>query len=847
MCVYHYDVYIVSVGKDGKCEKSIITKGLSSKEAKQKDIPVVEHQQKRNLGKAKCRQIVASLVKSHALQKFCPVYDGQRNIFTKVELTFKNEISIDVQTELEDEVKTFRITIKPAINESNNNVISLKPLKELYCGRSKEVPQIALLVFDTIMNHREPPLTQIHLRNSFFDLQQTGSQNLDYGLKICFGYNQSVRLMEKSPAVVVNLTAKAFHKSISVIEYACEILKTDIRALSMLDEFQIKELTDALTTVCVRVTHQRQPRRYKIIKVCHLPAQQQNLDSDEKKSVAQYFAERYGALRYPQLPCLELESRRNKNYMPMENCEIIEGQPKVGELKDDLKRRMIRSTAVPPVQRFRSIMDYSKTIENVSGTVMNDFEINMDAQCMSLNGRVIAAPDLAYAGTRSLQIAKPDRRGVWKIETGKKFYEAKENKKWILISFSTYSDYRYEKLERFSQFLVDSSHKCGMKLRHPFEIKIFDLNISTEDAILYAFERDVAFAVIVLSGTKKSRNVTYRHIRRYEEIKFFADFQYGLVTQCIDDKNLEKINDQIATNICLKLNVKLGGTNHVISQNLEVFSRPFIAFGADVIHWPRGFGYPSIASVVGSFDTKASKYALTCRLQENKKESKVSQEIIVHMKDMVKAILETFNKKHKNQVRPQKLIFFRDGVSEGQFKSALEEEVGSIYDACDEVYHEIIPVTYIVVQKRHQTRIRPQDPKDGVGRMGNVPPGTTVDTTITHPIYFDFFLCSHEGIQGTSKPAHYTVLHDDNNFTAKDFQKLCHFLCHIYAHCTRSVSIPAPVLYADLAAARAKAYADLFIDPHSENGQSSKTQKTLPPIVIKAIESMQYFENMFYV
>ena len=33
------------------------------------------------------------------------------------------------------------------------------------------------------------------------------------------------------------------------------------------------------------------------------------------------------------------------------------------------------------------------------------------------------------------------------------------------------------------------------------------------------------------------------------------------------------------------------------------------------------------------------------------------------------------------------------------------------------------------------------------GKSGNVPPGTIVDTDITHPTEFDFFLCSHAGIQ----------------------------------------------------------------------------------------------------
>ncbi|KAH9381144.1 hypothetical protein HPB48_020801 [Haemaphysalis longicornis] len=75
----------------------------------------------------------------------------------------------------------------------------------------------------------------------------------------------------------------------------------------------------------------------------------------------------------------------------------------------------------------------------------------------------------------------------------------------------------------------------------------------------------------------------------------------------------------------------------------------------------------------------------------------------------------------------------------------------------------------------------PRDRTDGCGKSGNVPPGTVVDTVITHPVDFDFFLCSHFGIQGTSRPAHYYVLWDDNDFDADSLQKLTFGLCHTYA------------------------------------------------------------------
>ncbi|KAJ8431266.1 hypothetical protein Cgig2_011119 [Carnegiea gigantea] len=83
---------------------------------------------------------------------------------------------------------------------------------------------------------------------------------------------------------------------------------------------------------------------------------------------------------------------------------------------------------------------------------------------------------------------------------------------------------------------------------------------------------------------------------------------------------------------------------------------------------------------------------------------------------------------------------------------------------------------------------------------------TAVDSKICHPTDFDFYLCSHARIQGTSRPAHCYVLWDENNFTADGIQSLTNNLCYTYARCTRSVSVVPPAYYAHLAAYRARFY-----------------------------------------
>lgn len=58
-------------------------------------------------------------------------------------------------------------------------------------------------------------------------------------------------------------------------------------------------------------------------------------------------------------------------------------------------------------------------------------------------------------------------------------------------------------------------------------------------------------------------------------------------------------------------------------------------------------------------------------------------------------------------------------------------------------------ITFVVVSKSHGTRLFPSpgDPSSSDGRTGNVVPGTVVDTIITAPLKYEFFLNSHAGIQ----------------------------------------------------------------------------------------------------
>jgi len=268
---------------------------------------------------------------------------------------------------------------------------------------------------------------------------------------------------------------------------------------------------------------------------------------------------------------------------------------------------------------------------------------------------------------------------------------------------------------------------------------------------------------------------------------------------------------QYYANVCLKINVKLGGINTIPDpQSVTVLTdprNPTIVMGADVIHpAPGSDGRPSFTALVANVDSDTAKYIATSRVQTSR------QEMIDDLQSMSKYVLDMYMKyrtkveKKAGTGAPTRIIFYRDGVSEGQFKQVLDQELPALKAACAEL--KIKPaITVIIVGKRHHVRFFPQNQREA-DRSGNCPAGTVIDREVAHPTEFDFYLQSHGGLLGTSRPAHYNVLFDDNKFTPDGLQSLSFALCHVYARSTRSVSIPAPVYYADIVCTRAKNHYD---------------------------------------
>eukprot|EP00951_Prasinocladus_malaysianus_P004096 scaffold28954_cov44-Prasinocladus_malaysianus.AAC.2 len=62
---------------------------------------------------------------------------------------------------------------------------------------------------------------------------------------------------------------------------------------------------------------------------------------------------------------------------------------------------------------------------------------------------------------------------------------------------------------------------------------------------------------------------------------------------------------------------------------------------------------------------------------------------------------------------------------------------------------------------------------------------TVVDRDVVMSHGFDFYLNSHQALQGTTRPAHYHVLLDENMFTPDQIQQLTFMQCFLFCRATK--------------------------------------------------------------
>ncbi|KAI0477781.1 Piwi-domain-containing protein [Xylariaceae sp. FL0804] len=573
------------------------------------------------------------------------------------------------------------------------------------------------------------------------------------------------------------------------------------------------------------------------------------LNQDSYCTVAQFYQSHY--------PVVNVGTKSRPVYMPAELLRVIPGQVLRRKTNADETKAMIRFACRAPSENATSISRNGRGVLQLDNqTALDHLGITVSTTLLKVHGRQLKPPRIAYKSPVPLQV----QNGSWNLAKSKVLKPATIPAKWDWIHLDTKDEgkrfvHSKHSIARtaMTKFISEILPNMGVKIQKDSLEPDRDRRVlvTKEEPIKELrplFSRldnnspDIVF--VVLPGTKNDTSL-------YNAVKQLGDVEFGIHTICILESNLIKTRAETTfCNIGLKVNLKMGGTNHSLDKTqheLRDLAKNTMFVGYDVTHPTNLSGSsstesgspPSLVGMVASVDAHLAQWPSTAWAHAGRVEM-----LDDTLTEKFGERLDLYSRKNEGGALPANIVVFRDGVGEGQFQQVLDVELPRIREACRARYHrQPLPrITLVVSVKRHQVRFYPTSPLNAAGKAGNVRSGTVVDRGVTQAAMWDFFLVAQHGIQGTSRPAHYTVLLDEvfraqaahpaggsagggqgsSRNAADALQMLTFQMCHLFGRATKAVGICPPAYYADLLCTRQRCYLpELFESSASSAGGPS--------------------------
>ncbi|KAF2278534.1 Piwi-domain-containing protein [Westerdykella ornata] len=707
---------------------------------------------------------------------------------------------------------------------------------------------------DHVLRER-PSQIYTQIKKSFF---QKGEQRFDLGggVEAFKGVFASLRPvltgdLKKILSINVDVANGTFWRPQELLRAACQVFRC-----SSAPQF-IQIVKDArrdwknsyvrrdlarFNRVGVSDFHRKDTRnQWTIAEICQKDAHEATFidpDDPEKKreiSVYNYYKKKYGITLTSGIPVVKVTKKIRKNdvFLPMEYLKIDENQRYNTKLSDTQTSAMIKFAVTLPRDRMKAIEYGVRLLNWAQDPYLLHYGLKVSPTQSKVNARVLPSPAVGFG-----PISKPSTveardlvAGRWRLD-GRKFIgpNTREIGAWGVCVIQGKFGASKEQTQAFVNNFIriyeghggrfnTSNAAPGRQPKQPF---ISPGNLADGGEL-------VAKAFNSTGNYFNSRPmlmvfiVNDRNAEVYRRIKKSCDCRFGVPSQILQSKHVISNSPQYISNVCMKVNAKLGGCT-AIAKSVTIpkiapqsVGKPTMVIGADVSHPAPGAGSnekASFAAITVSADTTYTRYWAQCQTNGSRVEMVTTQNIKDHLGDMAKMWMQRVGQGRP----PQRVLYIRDGVSEGQYAAVLEEEVRDMKNVFAAIGVQVPQFTVVIAGKRHHIRFFPQQGD----RNGNPLPGTLVETGCTHPFEFDFYLCAHVAIKGTARPIHYQCILNEGKWEAAELQQFLFEHSYHYVRSTTPVSLHPAVYYAHLAADRSRAH-------QNESPVSSGKKEAKPP------------------
>ncbi|KAN0028498.1 hypothetical protein ACTFIV_010343 [Dictyostelium citrinum] len=351
------------------------------------------------------------------------------------------------------------------------------------------------------------------------------------------------------------------------------------------------------------------------------------------------------------------------------------------------------------------------------------------------------------------------------------------NVRWVFIVEQ--SEFERGECKKNLDLFIKESQLPNPVVHHPVLPRNFrDIrsNIYTDIMGEYAKKGATFFLIIIPQNNSEV----------YKGIKIKSLVQLKVLTQCIFSRTFDK-GRPVATKLKQQVVAKLGLAPWGLSQDIyKGVPKKTMVIGIDVGHNSDMRGH-SVVGFVATIDDKFQKFFSRAYVQE-----RPGKEIIGTLEDATKEAMKSYF--NANNCLPELVIVYRDGVGDGMLDLVNKNEIAAMKKGFAETPSSwgVKPkLVYTIVKKNTNARFFTNDNK-----RENPPPGTLIDSKITHQNWYDFFLVSQVAFKGSVNPTHYHVLLDEHQMAADLFQFFTFQMCHLYFNFEKSVRVPASCQFA---------------------------------------------------
>lgn len=658
--------------------------------------------------------------------------------------------------------------------------------KELYC-KNKEGEPIQIKV----KNVGEIKVTDIQLlqvlnlilRRSMegLNLQLVGRNFFDPVAKICVpnhkleiwpGYTTSIRQHEQDILLCAEITHKIMRTdTLLQILIKCSQESGDYQNLFKKEVVGMVVLTD----------YNNKTYRIDDVDFNQTPMSKFNT-RDEQITYLEYYTKRYKlTIRDKKQPLLvsrptEKNIRGGQNEFIMLIPELSRATGLNDEMKNNrqLMRAIADHTRLAPEPRIERLRTFHRRLDGAQSSkeVLKSWNLQLDSKLIELPGRIIRPEAILFANKKRYVC---DKNADWNREfRNNSMFVQKEVRRWYVIVPQRFS----RETNDFVRLMHQAASGMKMYLGEPRVIEMpDDRNPSYAAAIETACNADPQILVIVVSND---------NAERYSCIKKKCIVDRAIPSQVLNLRTIAPRGKtsglmSVATKVVIQINAKLLGAPWMV----EIPMGGLMTVGFDVCHSARD-SLKSYGALVATMDLRQSTSYFSA-VTEHLKGQELSNEIVLNMNKALKKYREAHG------VLPERILFFRDGVGDGQLQQVVDNEITSLKTKLDQIYHAAgiergCRMAFMVVSKRINTRLFVN---------GNNPvPGLVVDDVVTLPERYDFFLVSQSVRQGTVSPTSYNVIHDSMGFDADKLQILAYKMTHLYYNWSGTCRVPAVCQYA---------------------------------------------------